>query len=578
MKKTFKKAGVAVLSMAMLLSMGALAMPAGAAALPAGSKITLNGAQGKYCVYKVASSSKDATTQTVTYDIESAFGDVLKVEDGFVKTAQGGKKLSELVSNSADIEAVANALMEKAPAAADKVVSIEGSNTSVDIELSEAGLGSGYYLILGTTSGKTQPILVDVVPGATADAVVSANVTAKHSEVPFIKAITEINNAHADDNQIGKDSDGNDGGTGIADIGGVVTYTLTTSFPNYDSDVTDIDPFTITDIPEDSLNVDFTSIKVSVAGVDVAQSSDIHKTYSLTEDVTAAGLGANYKENNGDKFVSTVTTDGKGFQVVFDDSYVLANGGKSVSVTFNATVKSDADLVGDNDPDNSNDNGATLSYSNNFFTGKGKVTYPTKQPNPNNPTGPDVDIPEDQPSKPQEDADHPKVIPDDAKVFCTLVTVNKEDTEGHALKGATFQLIDSNGAVIATLGEQKATTDTGAENPNYIDKFEFKGLGAGRYTLHESTAPAGYTKAADVVFTITAAKDAATGMFKDTCFTFAEGGRDFDGTLTVIDPPSQTLPGTGGIGTYLFTIGGAAIVLLAGVLFVFYMRKRKTEE
>ena len=36
--------------------------------------------------------------------------------------------------------------------------------------------------------------------------------------------------------------------------------------------------------------------------------------------------------------------------------------------------------------------------------------------------------------------------------------------------------------------------------------------------------------------------------------------------------------GTGGIGTYLFTIGGAAMVLLAGVLFVIYMKKRETEE
>ncbi len=48
--------------------------------------------------------------------------------------------------------------------------------------------------------------------------------------------------------------------------------------------------------------------------------------------------------------------------------------------------------------------------------------------------------------------------------------------------------------------------------------------------------------------------------------------------ITVTDPPADTLPATGGIGTYVFTFGGAAIILLAGVLFVIYMKKRKAED
>ena len=52
-----------------------------------------------------------------------------------------------------------------------------------------------------------------------------------------------------------------------------------------------------------------------------------------------------------------------------------------------------------------------------------------------------------------------------------------------------------------------------------------------------------------------------------------------DGFETGINNPLlETLPATGGIGTYLFTIGGVSIVLLAGVLFVIYMKKRETEE
>ena len=51
-----------------------------------------------------------------------------------------------------------------------------------------------------------------------------------------------------------------------------------------------------------------------------------------------------------------------------------------------------------------------------------------------------------------------------------------------------------------------------------------------------------------------------------------------DDTIKVKDPLVDYLPGTGGMGTVLFTVGGAAVVLLAGALFVVYMRKRKVEE
>ena len=47
---------------------------------------------------------------------------------------------------------------------------------------------------------------------------------------------------------------------------------------------------------------------------------------------------------------------------------------------------------------------------------------------------------------------------------------------------------------------------------------------------------------------------------------------------SVSNVKGKTLPGTGGMGTILFTVGGAAVVLLAGALFVVYMRRRKVEE
>ena len=41
---------------------------------------------------------------------------------------------------------------------------------------------------------------------------------------------------------------------------------------------------------------------------------------------------------------------------------------------------------------------------------------------------------------------------------------------------------------------------------------------------------------------------------------------------------NDTLPATGGIGTVLFTAGGIAVILMAGALFVVYMKKRNAEE
>ena len=46
----------------------------------------------------------------------------------------------------------------------------------------------------------------------------------------------------------------------------------------------------------------------------------------------------------------------------------------------------------------------------------------------------------------------------------------------------------------------------------------------------------------------------------------------------VVNVHKKTLPATGGIGSIIFTVTGAAIIVLACVLFVIYMKKRKTWE
>ena len=570
MKKTFKRAGIAVLSMAMLLSMGAMAMPASAAALPTGSKITINGADGTYNVYQVASSARNAQ-HTVVYTVNNAYAEVLEFDGGYVVAKDGNKKLSEMTNHSAEIEKVAMALMDKTPADPDATVSVTSGTGELDL----SNLGSGYYLILGSTAGKTQPILVDVVENEdpTDNNAVTKTVKVKYTEVPFIKAITAIDNVYGTDNEIGKDADGNKGGTGVAGIGAKVTYQLSTEFPEYDESVVASkalsDHFTITDIPEDSIVIknDTVAVTVKDGGTKIDEGTLVASTgkYTVTTGIKEATLDKKFKAENKDDFVTTVTTDGTGFQIVFDDEFVLNNPGKKVYVTFDAVVSQDADIVYDDKADDSNDNGATLSYSNNYFTGKGSVEYDDSTGKPKK----DEDFPSDE-DKP---SNKTKVIEDDAMVYCTLVTANKINTDNEALPGATFELYEGNstaGTLIATLGDTAAVSD-----------FTFKGLASGTYTLHEKTAPDGYTTSEDITFTI-AADDTNNKYTNSFTFTSNTAGVAFNGTnlnnLTVKDFPKQELPGTGGIGTYLFTIGGAAMVLLAGVLFVIYMKKRETEE
>ena len=91
----------------------------------------------------------------------------------------------------------------------------------------------------------------------------------------------------------------------------------------------------------------------------------------------------------------------------------------------------------------------------------------------------------------------------------------------------------------------------------------------------EKTTPDCYKTAAVVTVNLTVGNDKAV-YFAPTNFTAIKNDGGFE--ITIENPLLETLPATGGIGSVIFTVSGAAIVLLAGVLFVIYMKKRKAEE
>ena len=138
-------------------------------------------------------------------------------------------------------------------------------------------------------------------------------------------------------------------------------------------------------------------------------------------------------------------------------------------------------------------------------------------------------------------------------------------------------------------------------------------LSKGTYQIKELYAPTGYKKwdaGTDVTFTIGSTLDEDgnhygkfTGSSESDVFLGKDGenkasatnpaefaltnttvtinGTTYSGTVLqneILNEYNDALPATGGMGTVLFTVGGIAVVLMAGALFVVYMKKRNTEE
>ena len=87
-------------------------------------------------------------------------------------------------------------------------------------------------------------------------------------------------------------------------------------------------------------------------------------------------------------------------------------------------------------------------------------------------------------------------------------------------------------------------------------KVLLKGLGAGTYEITETLAPEGYSINNDIP-DATIVADSAENV-----------------TVSVPDSQLSALPGTGGIGTTIFTIGGCLIMIIAAALF-FASRKKQ---
>lgn len=167
-------------------------------------------------------------------------------------------------------------------------------------------------------------------------------------------------------------------------------------------------------------------------------------------------------------------------------------------------------------------------------------------------------------------------------VFTYEVDNTKVDATDSAnkkpLAGAGFRLYDSTGNTEIgliyddTLGAYRPVNsgETAVEmtSADGTGVFNIKGLDAGTYVLKETTVPSGYNKCADTTVVIKATH------VEDTSGASATTTLSSNSNVTnaIENKQGSTLPETGGMGTTIFYVIGAILVIGAGVVLI--TRKR----
>lgn len=159
-----------------------------------------------------------------------------------------------------------------------------------------------------------------------------------------------------------------------------------------------------------------------------------------------------------------------------------------------------------------------------------------------------------------------KPFNDTVNVATAGLDVTKVDGNATSTKiaGAEFTLYKDSACTEAITVDGvtvKATTTTNGNDKFYYGTHEFYFTPGVDYFVKETKAPAGYNINA-TVFTVKAVAKAYTAV-----------GTVENGATVVKDYP-VTVPATGGVGTMMFYVGGAALIVCAGVL-LFVLKRKK---
>lgn len=514
MKKKFFRS----LSVILAIMMMALMIPTMTAFAADQVTVTLpNNVDATITFYKVATATKDGTV----YDYKK-INDQSPVETAFqsIVALDEANDTLKTVTGSKLLTALTNEEKRALAAALANAATGGGIAKSVstsDVVPQTVSLDVGYYVI---TVSNHAPMLMEITAAKTI-----ASSDFKGVPVDITKKITKIEDKDGNSYTDNSDAVLSNGDLGTVGKGSKVTYTITTNFPKYYEGVNSIYNFVITDTPASGIEIQ--TITVSAA-------SDTGSAVNGTETSTIDQTNWKIAPLSGKSDLKT------GFTVTFKDSYVLNNGNANVTITVVAEITAEATEL---------DNEAKVEYDNDFYT-----NADDNSDGYGDEPGTDVDT------------DNAKVYEAEVELTKTFddITTKPATVPSNGSTAFTFTLYDSKNNVVATwVADLSDWNDTATGF-----KHTFKGLQAGTYTLKETVVPEGYKQAADKTIVISAT--ASTGT---VTYTITDNGK-----ITINNSKGTSLPGTGGMGTVIFTVAGIGVVLLAGVMFVLYMRKRRIED
>lgn len=518
MSKTIKKMMALALAMVMVLAMSVTVFAANAdkdSGKGGEGTLTITAAHKDqtYELYRVFEAVVNATDNTkVSYKPLAGktipTNDYFKVENGYIIVQDAAKDATDDTALSAGAVAWLTANYATIGEKVTDVTPTEEGNQKV------TGLPFGYYYVTTTTG---TAISVDTTNK-------DATVADKNPGTSIDKTITGVA-----DGSVTADKD-----NALAQVGTTVNYEVRIPI------AANAKTYKFTDVMTDGLTYKAGSMKVYVVEKDAAVAEDA--TGNLAEGTDAATKYGTLTEAAG------ATGENADVTIAFNDAMLAANNGKDIVLHYQATVNANAVVA-----TGSNPNTATIHW------------------------GHETDTLKDE---------------DDAKVYSAKVTVKKVDGNSAALEGAGFKLKDktsgkwyknTNGIISWVDAEADGTEIFPVKgtqaNPEYdadaaaaaeaagetydvpatIEGTDavasFDGLKDGTYTLVETTVPDGYNKADDTDVTI---KPASTNNLTT----------ELTVESTVTNNQGTELPSTGGIGTTLFYVIGAILVLGAGILLV----------
>lgn len=373
-------------------------------------------------------------------------------------------------------------------------------------------VASAPFFVAIPTSNTTSGPTDEMTDTTTTSWVYDVTAKPKNEEVGIDKKIVEKNGTNKEKDTVA--------------VGDTINYEITSTSPKYTKEYfkfggADNDPtYKIHDILSDGLTLNANTIKVTVDGTELNPTTGSTTWYKLTPEAHK-------------------------FDIEFTTAFLKEHKGATVKVNYSVTVNKNA-VVGTD----GNTNDVSLDYSR-------------------KPDDPTTGVPG-------------KTTP---KVYTYGLKVYKKDSNGAKLTGAKFKLykvenkgtdnaqkkqiknlagMDTNGVMTA----QKAEDNGEMKDTN---EFIFSGLDVGDYELEEVESPKGYTLLTDTIkFSIGDTQpdgklDSATGAEIETNTGYAK--------INVTNKKGFNLPSTGGMGTYIFTIGG--LVVMAGAVLLLVSSKKK---